>query len=159
MSPQRHRRRTLVSWLEFLASPSIPPMFDWLKRQASEILQRRSFDSNMKAVMAAPAAVQAAIAAATIPEIDAILSIEPLSARQMALSSKLQVATAKRRIAVANGSSQEADTRWTPAALLESWCTAALTDKALFIHVNDTLIGWAATLPISTPIPPQKMKD
>jgi hypothetical protein len=83
--------------------------------------------------------VQAEIAEWVLPRIEGALATQPLEAQRLAISFELQLATASRQAAIAQGATHDADPRWAKPALMESWCTAALLRGDVYRHVHSAL--------------------
>lgn len=116
-------------------------MFERLKRAAAVIAARGMFDSTMKAVRSAPHEVQVEILRVVLPKIMAITGM-PDGAERFEQVRELADQATQVRQAAAHVADHEADPRWTPWALLESWAVAALLDQQLFDHVHGTLDSW-----------------
>lgn len=118
-----------------------------LFKPTAQAAGRLLFLDTLRAVRTAPMSDQALIAARLMPQIEELIAAcrshpDPVGL----LRFKLSVATTHRQIAADAGAAHSADPAWAAAALMESWCLAALAGTETLEETTLTIDAWSASV-------------
>lgn len=123
-------------------------VFGWFRRKPAVPFLVRDTAKTLDAVSQLPVLAQRTIARCVVEDLvatlDALDAATSLQEQDDVLRDRLQVATARRHIALRSGARDHGDPEWAAAALAESW-TAALTGnfgQLAFQAIHAVTVGW-----------------